>query len=60
MATHDAQEAKQEVARDKLLDARTAQTIFGFRDRDQTGGSDYPYTLVWLRDGRHIDAHFWL
>jgi hypothetical protein len=20
----------------------------------------HPYTVIWLRDGRHIDAHFWL
>ena len=20
----------------------------------------HPYTVIWLHDGRHIDAHFWL
>jgi|SRR5580700_4379235 hypothetical protein len=25
-----------------------------------TGGSSYPRTFIWLRDGRHIDAQFWL
>jgi hypothetical protein len=23
-------------------------------------GGTRPYTVIWLRDGRHIDAHFWL
>jgi hypothetical protein len=23
-------------------------------------GGSYPHTLIWLRDGRHIEAHFWL
>jgi len=50
MATHGAQEAEQEVARHKLLDARTAQTIFGFRDRDQTAGSDYLISRHYLRN----------
>jgi hypothetical protein len=27
---------------------------------DALSGSSYPYALIWLRDGRHIDAHFWL
>jgi hypothetical protein len=27
---------------------------------DPPAGGNYPYTLIWLRDGRHIDAHFWL
>jgi hypothetical protein len=22
-------------------------------------GGRYPFTLIWLRDGRRIDAHFW-
>lgn len=22
--------------------------------------STNPYTVIWLHDGRHIDAHFWL
>lgn len=25
-----------------------------------SGGDKYPCTLIFLRDGRHIDAHFWI
>jgi hypothetical protein len=25
-----------------------------------TLGPQYPRAFIWLRDGRHIDAHFWL
>jgi hypothetical protein len=23
-------------------------------------GDSHPFTVIWLCDGRHIDAHFWL
>jgi hypothetical protein len=25
-----------------------------------SGGAKYPYTIIRLRDGRNIDAHFWI
>jgi len=24
------------------------------------GGCAHPFAVIWLHDGRHIDAHFWL
>ena len=30
------------------------------RYNDPSGGDKYPHTIIRLRDGRHIDAHFWI
>ena len=30
------------------------------RYNDPSGGDNYPHTVIRLRDGRHIDAHFWI
>lgn len=41
-------------------------TEIGEEMRDQVhhcnapSGGTNPHTVIWLRDGRHIDAHFWL
>jgi hypothetical protein len=36
------------------------QEIEGIHRYESVHSGTHPFTVIWLRDGRRIDAHFWL